>query len=84
MVAIVHAADVQDRDGGVLLMATLFGLHPFLRKLYADGGYAGPQFQAGLARVTRQVQVEIVSGRMPHGASLSCRNAGSSSARLLG
>ncbi len=29
--AIVHAADMQDRDGGVLLMATLFGLFPFLR-----------------------------------------------------
>ena len=28
--AIVHAADVQDRDGGILLMATLFGQFPFL------------------------------------------------------
>ena len=60
MHAIVHAADIQDRDGGVLLMATLFGAYPFLLKLYADGGYAGLQFQAGLAQVTRQVQVEIV------------------------
>ena len=56
----MHAADIQDRDGGVLLMATLFGLHPFLRKLYADGGYAGPQFQTGLTRVMHQVGVEIV------------------------
>ncbi len=60
MHAVVHAADVQDRDGGVLLMATLFGLHPFLLKLYADGGYAGPKFQAGLARACRQVDVGIV------------------------
>ena len=29
MQAIVHAADIQDRDGGVLLMASLFGLFPF-------------------------------------------------------
>ena len=28
--AIVHAADLQDREGGVLLMASLFGLFPFL------------------------------------------------------
>lgn len=28
MQAIVQAADVQDRDGGVLLMASLFGLIP--------------------------------------------------------
>jgi len=44
--AIVRAADLQDRDGGVLLMATLFGLFPFLRKLYADGGYQGPVFRS--------------------------------------
>ena len=60
MTALVHAADIQDRDGGVMLMASLFGLHPFLLKLYADGGYAGPQFQAGLARVMGQVSIEVV------------------------
>ena len=60
MHAIVHAADIQDRDGGILLMATLFGLYPFLLKLYADGGYQGPKFQQGLARVCREVNVEIV------------------------
>lgn len=32
MQAIVHAADIQDRDGGVVLMASLFGLFPFLPK----------------------------------------------------
>jgi transposase len=58
--AIVHAADIQDRDGGVLVMATLFGMYPFLLKLYADGGYQGPQFQDALQRVMRQVTVEIV------------------------
>ena len=36
--AIVHAADMQDRDGGAPLLATLFGMFPFLLKLYADGG----------------------------------------------
>lgn len=60
MHAIVHAADIQDRDGGVLLMAGLFGLFPFLRKLYADGGYQGPVFQKALARVLRRIDVEIV------------------------
>jgi transposase len=58
--ALVHSAEIQDRDGGVLVMATLFGLHPFLLKLYADGGYQGPVFQAGLQQVCRQVEVEIV------------------------
>jgi transposase len=58
--AVVHAADIQDRDGGVLVMATLFGMFPFLLKLYADGGYQGPQFQDALQGVFRQVNVEIV------------------------
>jgi len=25
----VHAADIQDRDGGALVMTTMFGLYPF-------------------------------------------------------
>jgi hypothetical protein len=58
MHALVHAADVQDRDGGVVVMATLFGLYPFLLKLYADGGYQGPVFQTGLKKVIAQVNVE--------------------------
>ena len=60
MQAIVHAADIQDRDGGVLLMSSLFGLFPFLMKLYADSGYQGAKFKQGLAEVCRQVNVEIV------------------------
>ena len=60
MQAIVHAADIQDRDGGVLLMGSLFGLYPFLLKLYADGGYRGPKFRAGLRAACGQVNLEIV------------------------
>src|SRR5208283_2146727 len=44
----------------ILLMATLFGLYPFLRTLYADGGYQGPQFQQALKQVCEQINVEIV------------------------
>jgi transposase len=60
MHAIVHGADMQDRDGGALLMASLFGAFPFLLKLYADGGYQGPEFQAAMKRTMAQVNVEIV------------------------
>ena len=58
--AVVHGADIQDRDGGVMVMATLFGLYPFLRKLYADGGYQGPLFRAALGRILPNLQIEIV------------------------
>jgi transposase len=60
MQAIIHAADMQDRDGGVLLMSSLFGLFPFLLKLYADSGYQGPKFQLGLHAVCQDINVEIV------------------------
>jgi len=59
--AIVHPADIQDRDGGVLLLATLFGMYPFLKKLFADGGYQGPGFQKALADILPQLKTEIVN-----------------------
>jgi hypothetical protein len=34
-------------------MATLFGLYPFLLKLYADGGYQGPAFQTAMTSIMR-------------------------------
>ena len=60
MHALVHAADIQDRDGGALVMATLFGAFPFLLKLYADGGYQGPEFRKAVDKVIVGVNVEIV------------------------
>ena len=58
--AIVHPADIQDRDGGILLLATLFGMYPFLKKLFADGGYRGPEFQKALAKILPYLETEIV------------------------
>ena len=58
--AIVHPADIQDRDGGVLVLSTLCGMYPFLLKLFADGGYQGPQFKVAVAKVLPQLSIEIV------------------------
>jgi putative transposase len=60
MHALVHSADIQDRDGGALVMTTLFGMFPFLLKLYADGGYQGPVFQNAVKAAMATVNVEIV------------------------
>jgi len=60
LLAIIHAANIQDRDGGILLMAALLKEHPLLRKLYADGGYQGKKFCQALRRILRKVKVEIV------------------------
>ena len=56
----MHAADIQDRDGGVMLLGTMFGLHPFLKKLFADAAYQGPEFRNSLASVLPCVETEIV------------------------
>ena len=58
--AIVHPADIQDRDGGVLVMATLLGTFPFLKTLFADSGYQGPKFAKELANVLPHLDIEIV------------------------
>lgn len=58
--AMVHPADVQDRDGGVLVLSSLFGLYPFLQKLFADAAYQGPKFASGSAAFLPDLDIEIV------------------------
>ena len=41
----VHPADVQDRDGAVDLLASIRSLCPWLRHVFADGGYAGEKLR---------------------------------------
>lgn len=60
MHALVHPADIQDRDGGVLVLRTMFGKFPFLQKLFADGGYQGPRFRDGQKKALPHAVAEIV------------------------
>jgi len=60
MNAVVNPADVQDRNGGALVIETMHSLFPFVTKLFADGGYQGPQFRKALAKVMPQLSVDIV------------------------
>jgi hypothetical protein len=53
----VHSAGIQDRDGGISLLATLLsGKFPFLAKLFGDKAYAGPVFHTRLADILPNLQ----------------------------
>jgi putative transposase len=41
LAVVVHAANIQDRDGAKLLLAKAKGCFPRLKLIWADGGYAG-------------------------------------------
>ena len=38
----------------------MFGMHPFLKKLFADAGYQGPKFQGALAIILPHLKADIV------------------------
>lgn len=41
MAVVVHAANIQDREGAMLVLKRMVGEFPRLKKIWADGGYAG-------------------------------------------
>ena len=45
---IVHPANVQDHDGAPVLLGRALGLVPWLRHVFADGGYAGDKLKNAL------------------------------------
>ena len=45
---LVHAADVQDRDGAVDVLKAVRFRFPWLRHVFADGGYAGDRLRDAL------------------------------------
>jgi transposase len=59
--AIVHPANIQDRDGGILLLTALADRFPLLVRLFADAAYRGPQFRRALTKLRPQLIPEIVT-----------------------
>jgi len=45
---LVHAADIQDRDGAVEVLKAIRYRFPWLRHVFADGGYAGDKLRSAL------------------------------------
>ena len=57
--AVVHSADIQDRDGAPLVLGAIRSAFPWLRHVFADGGYAGPKLRDALDKIGHWT-VEIV------------------------
>ena len=49
----VHSAGIQDRDGAPDLLKKVAARYPFLRHVFADGGYAGPKLREALKAIGR-------------------------------
>ena len=82
--AIVHSAGIQDRDGGMILLATLFGQFPFLEKLFADSAYQGPIFSNALAKTLPVSEPKLSNDPITRKGSCSYPSVGSSNVRLHG
>ena len=56
---VVHAADIQDRDGATAVLKSIRHTCPWLRHLFADGAYGGPKLRSALDRIGKWT-LEIV------------------------
>jgi len=64
----VHAADIQDRDGAPLVLEDACNSWPTLSRIFADGGYAGWKLELALMqRMKNPPILEIV--RRPNAAT---------------
>jgi len=61
LLAVVHPADIQDRDGAKMVLRQLSGRFGWLKLIWADGGYAGKLagWLASLKR-HRKINLEVV------------------------
>ncbi|CCQ72335.1 IS5 family transposase [Magnetospira sp. QH-2] len=60
MVAVmVHEADIQDRDGAPGILASFRSRLPWLRHVFADGGYAGQKLRGALEKIG-QWTIEVI------------------------
>lgn len=49
--AVVHTADVQDRDGALYVLRYIRFKFPWLRHVFADGGYSGDKLELALSGI---------------------------------
>ena len=70
----VHKASVQDRDGAPEVIRVLLGKAPEARKIWADGGYSGPELAGKLKKMKLANHLEIVKKpKNTKGFTVPCR-----------
>jgi putative transposase len=59
--AVIHTADIQDRDGAPFVLAEIIRRFPWLRHVFADGGYAGDKLREALRKIGKSKwTIEII------------------------
>ena len=56
----VTPANVPEREGAMVLLKRVLGWFIWLRLLWADGGYTGPDFAANVRQIRPKLRVEVV------------------------
>jgi transposase len=56
---VVHGADVQDRDGAPVVLRSIRHRYPWLRHVFADGGYGGDKLRGRLSKIG-QWTIEVI------------------------
>jgi transposase len=60
LAVLVTTGDTTERDGGKELLDAALGHLPWLRKLWVDGGFSGPDFAKHAAELRAKLKVEVV------------------------
>ncbi|WP_427147217.1 IS5 family transposase, partial [Rhizobium leguminosarum] len=61
----VHSADIQDRDGAPAVLKTILKRWPWLRHIFADGGYAGPKLKGALQKIAKLDDLDAIRQPLP-------------------
>ena len=56
---VVHGANIQDRDAAPMVLKSILKRWPWLRHIFADGGYGGPKLKGALQKIGK-FKLEIV------------------------
>jgi hypothetical protein len=83
LAAEVHPADMQDRDGALLVIVAVHDLLAWLRHLFADSAYAGDKLLNRLSKFGKWA-IEIVRRMADTIGFEVCRAAGSSNVHWPG